>query len=254
MKKISLLLIIFSLSITIAHAQTKPAKDCPEYKKMKEELKQHFETKMYPNIKSEHDKLMTKVSEEDQAKLKKLSKAHKAAMKEKNAYNKAAKKAKNEGKEMKKWKHENRETRQKFMKKIRKINLELRPISKKYKSEIFASQDRLEPQNETWQEQRIAIRDKYNQFDCVKYTRQNQAKMPKKDAKLKPKKSKELQKKIQLGQGAKGKQAQQGAPKHPTARIRRAASFLLWDAAVKEMPNNLDSTDNYERKPVSTQN
>jgi hypothetical protein len=128
--------------------------------------------------------------------------------------------------------------------------LELRPISKKYKSDILATQDRLEPKNETWQEQRIVIREKYQEFDCVKEVTRTQ---PKKSTSINPKKNKELQKRIQQGEGLKGKQ-NQGVPKHPTARIRRAASFLLWDAKIKEMPSNLDSTENYERKPVSTQN
>jgi hypothetical protein len=213
---------------------------CAQLKEMKTELKAHYTTTMSPELQIIQTNLLGQLSETDLQAVKKLQADQKALMAEKKQLKTKGKGKKGKkGKKAKKVKTEEAAPNQVLRQKQKAINEALKPIMDRNKAAILATDKAIVVKNATWKKERKAIKAKYAEYECV------QTALEKAQAKGRKKiNTKQRIKPYGKGkQAKKGKQAQKGASK----KMRKAASFLLWDAKGYAMPKQVSETDSTEQ-------
>lgn len=232
MKKISLLILCCSIISITAFAQ-KGKNQCPQLKEMKTELQAHYTTKMSPELQVMQTNLIGQLSEKDQQIVKKLQTDQKALMAEKKALRK-------ENKNNDATDEEDAPT-QDLKEKQKAIREALKPILDKNKAAILATDQAIMAKNAAWRTERKAIKSKYTEYECV------QVAIEKAQAKGRKKiNTKQRIKPYDKGEkGAPAKKSGKGG-KGENQKMRKAASFLLWDAAGPAMPQQVNETDSTE--------
>jgi hypothetical protein len=240
MKKISLLILCCSIISMTAFAQ-KGKNKCAQLKEMKTELKAHYTTTMSPELQIIQTNLLGQLSETDLQAVKKLQADQKALMAEKKQLKTKGKGKKGKkDKKAKKVKTEEAAPNQALIQKQKAINEALKPIMERNKAAILATDKAIVVKNATWKKERKAIKDKYAEYECV------QTALEKAQAKGRKKINTKQRIKPYDGKGKKnkkGKQATKGANK----KMRKAASFLLWDAKGYSMPKQVSETNSTEQ-------